>query len=50
LDVALPVGRERYARWEIRMGSIWTQDFRREPGDIARVRSGASPSKIFTWW
>jgi hypothetical protein len=50
LDLALPVGRDPYAHWEIRVSSVWTLDFRRAPDDVARVRAGASPSKIFTWW
>jgi hypothetical protein len=49
LDLALPVGPDPDARWEVRLTSVWTRPFWREPDDLARTRAGASPSRIFTW-
>lgn len=49
LDVALPVSPDPHAHWEVRLTGIWTRTFWREPDDVARGRSGAAPSKIFTW-
>ena len=49
LDVARPVSPDPHARWEVRLTGIWTRTFWREPDDVARGRSGAAPSKIFTW-
>ncbi|HUF25839.1 MAG TPA: hypothetical protein VMM18_02560 [Gemmatimonadaceae bacterium] len=50
LEAAVPVVRDRHARYEIRL--ITTTPFRtigREPGDIARLRSVAPPSSLFGW-
>lgn len=49
LDLTVPLGHDRDARWEIRLTSHWTGAFWREPDDVARIRAGASPSTIFTW-
>lgn len=49
LDVAVPVSPDPHARWEARLTGIWTRRFWREPDDVARGRSGAAPSTIFTW-
>lgn len=49
LDVAVPVSRDPHARGELRLAGIWTRGFWREPDDVARGRSGAAPSAIFTW-
>lgn len=49
LDVAVPVSRDPHARGELRLSGIWTRGFWREPDDVARGRSGAAPSAIFTW-
>ncbi len=49
LDVAVPVSRDPHARGELRLTGIWTRGFWREPDDVARGRSGAAPSAIFTW-
>jgi len=49
LDVAVPVSPDPHARWEVRLTGIWTRRFWREPDDVARGRSGAAPSTIFTW-
>ena len=49
LDVAVPVSPDAHARGEIRLTGFWTRRFWREPDDIARGRSGAAPSTIFTW-
>jgi len=49
LDVAVPVSPDAHARWEIRLTGTWTRRFWREPDDVARGRSGAAPSTIFTW-
>lgn len=49
LDVAVPVRRDPHARGEIRLTGYWTRRFWREPDDVARGRSGAAPSTIFTW-
>jgi hypothetical protein len=48
-DLAVPVSRDPLARWEVRLTSLWTRAFWREPGDVARGRAGAAPSTIFTW-
>jgi hypothetical protein len=49
LDVAVPVSPDPHARWEVRLTGVWTRRFWREPDDVARGRSGAAPSTIFTW-
>jgi hypothetical protein len=49
LDVAVPVSADRHAGWEIRLTSVWTRGFWREPRDIGRARAGVAPSSIFTW-
>ena len=49
LEVAVPVSPDPHARWEVRLTGIWTRTFWREPDDVARGRSGAAPSTIFTW-
>ena len=49
LDVAVPVSPDAHARGEIRLTGYWTRRFWREPDDVARGRSGAAPSTIFTW-
>jgi hypothetical protein len=49
LDVVVPVSPDVNARWEVRLTGTWTRRFWREPDDVARGRSGAAPSTIFTW-
>lgn len=49
LDLAIPVSPDPHARWELRLSSVWTRVFWREPGDVARGRAGAAPSTIFSW-
>jgi hypothetical protein len=49
LDVAVPGSRDARARWDVRLTGTWTRRFWREPDDVARGRSGAAPSAIFTW-
>ena len=49
LDVAVPASPDPHAHWEVRLTGIWTRTFWREPDDVAHGRSGAAPSKIFTW-
>jgi hypothetical protein len=49
LDVAVPAIRDARARVELRLTGTWARAFWREPDDIARGRSGAAPSTIFTW-
>jgi hypothetical protein len=49
LDLAVPVNRDAHAKWEVRLTSVWTRGFWREPGDVTRARAGAAPSTIFTW-
>jgi len=49
VDVVVPVSPDPYARWEVRLTGSWTRTFWREPDDVARGRSGAAPSTIFTW-
>jgi len=49
LDVAVPARPDPHARWEVRLTGIWTRTFWREPDDVARGRTGAAPSTIFTW-
>ena len=49
LDFAVPVSPDAHARWEVRLTGTWTRRFWREPDDVARGRSGAAPSAIFTW-
>ncbi|MGE5099543.1 MAG: hypothetical protein ACM3SX_06115 [Deltaproteobacteria bacterium] len=49
LDVAVPVSPDAHARWDVRLTGTWTRRFWREPDDVARGRSGAAPSTIFTW-
>jgi hypothetical protein len=50
LDVAIPVGSDPDARWEVRLTSTRVRPFWREPDDVARARADASPATIFTWW
>lgn len=50
LDVAVPLGSDPDARWEVRLTGIRVRPFWREPDDVARVRADASPATIFTWW
>jgi hypothetical protein len=49
LDLAFPVSPDPHARWELRLSSVWTRVFWREPADVARGRAGAAPSTIFSW-
>ncbi len=49
LDLAIPVSPDPHARWELRLSSVWTRVFWREPADVARGRAGAAPSTIFSW-
>jgi hypothetical protein len=49
LDVAVPATPDPNAHWEVRLTGLWTRRFWREPDDVARGRSGAAPSTIFTW-
>jgi hypothetical protein len=49
LDVAVPASPDPNAHWELRLTGTWTRRFWREPDDVARGRSGAAPSAIFTW-
>ncbi len=49
LDVAVPLRPDSHAGWEIRLTSVRTRSFWREPVDVARGRAGASPSTIFQW-
>jgi hypothetical protein len=49
LDLALPVSPDAHARFEVRLTSVWTRAFWREPSGVARARAGAAPSTIFTW-
>ncbi len=49
LDVAVPASPDAHARWELRLSSVWTRRFWREPSDVAQARAGAAPSTIFTW-
>jgi hypothetical protein len=49
LDFAVPVSPDAYARWEIRLTTLWVRGFWSEPRDVAQVRAGAAPSLIFTW-
>jgi hypothetical protein len=49
LDVAVPASPDPNAHWEVRLTGLWTRRFWREPDDVARGRSGAAPSTIFTW-
>jgi hypothetical protein len=49
LDVAVPLNADGRAHWEVRLSSVYTRAFWREPRDVARGRAGAAPSTIFTW-
>jgi hypothetical protein len=49
LDLAVPVSRDPYARWEIRLTTVWVGGFWSEPRDVAQARAGAAPSLIFSW-
>jgi hypothetical protein len=49
IDFAVPVSPDAHARWEVRLTGTWTRRFWHEPDDVARGRSGAAPSAIFTW-
>jgi hemolysin activation/secretion protein len=49
VDLSVPVSEDPHARWEVRLSSVWTRAFWREPRDVARGRAGAAPSTIFTW-
>lgn len=51
-DVAIPLTRsgEGAGRIEVRFSSAdRTQDFWREPDDVARARSGTDPRRLFAW-
>lgn len=50
LDLAVPLGSDPDARWEVRLTGVRIRPFWREPDDVARVRADASPATIFTWW
>lgn len=50
LDVAIPLGSDPHARWEVRLTGTRVRPFWREPADVARARADASPATIFTWW
>lgn len=50
LDVAIPLGSDPDARWEVRLTGTRVRPFWREPYDVARARADASPATIFTWW
>ncbi len=49
IDVALPVGSDPHAGWEIRLTTTAARHFWTEPDDLARGRAGAAPSAIFGW-
>ena len=49
LDIAVPVSSDPHASWEVRLTSMRIRSFWREPGDVARGRTGAAPSRIFGW-
>jgi hypothetical protein len=49
LDLAIPVSADPNARWELRLSSVWTRVFWREPAVVGRGRAGAAPSTIFSW-
>jgi hypothetical protein len=49
LDLALPLQPDSRARWELRLSSVYTRVFWREPGAVTRGRAGAAPSTIFGW-
>jgi len=49
VDLAVPVGSDPNAGWELRLASPGTPHFWREPDDLARGRAGAAPSTIFGW-
>jgi hypothetical protein len=49
-DFAVPTTHEGNGRWELRFTyDDLTRRFWREPGDVARARTGATPSSLFTW-
>jgi hypothetical protein len=50
LDVAIPLGSDPDARWEVRLTGTRVRPFWREPDDVARARASGSPATIFTWW
>jgi hypothetical protein len=49
IELAVPVGSDPHAGWEVRLTTAGTRHFWREPDDLARGRAGASPSTIFGW-
>jgi hypothetical protein len=49
LDLAVPTRPDAHASWEVRLSSLRTRSFWREPGDVSRARAGVAPSAIFTW-
>ena len=52
VDVAIPLTRagEGSGRVEVRFSSVdRTQGFWKEPGDVARSRTGTEPSRLFAW-
>jgi hypothetical protein len=49
VDLAVPVGSDPHAGWELRLTSAGTRHFWKEPDDLARGRAGAAPSTIFGW-
>lgn len=49
LDFTVPVSADAHAGWEVRLTTVWAGGFWSEPRDVARARSGAAPSLIFTW-
>jgi hypothetical protein len=49
VDLAVPVGSDPDAGWEVRLTSTGTRRFWKEPDDVARGRAGASPATIFGW-
>lgn len=50
LDVAVPIGPDPHARWEVRLtSSDLTRVFWREPRDVARNRERSVPVSVFQW-
>jgi hypothetical protein len=50
VDLAVPTTREGNDRWEVRFSvADLTRRFWKEPGDVARARTGPVPSTILTW-
>lgn len=50
VDIAMPLGSDPDAHWEVRLTGTRVRPFWREPDDVARARADASPATIFTWW